>query len=195
MTVKEMIDQMSRLLKDSPKRKRFPPEVCIPLLNGAQDWLVNFLVMARNFHSLASITTTKDITPSGGVAAFPDDYFAMYQDNRGNYIVEIDDKVATHIKDPGLKDKLTDSSSVCYASAAHPAFYLEQGGVIPYPTAAKKVTLHYVRQPSAMSEQNAECELPTRLHPILVWAAVEMAASIEQQADVQGLAAKKLEVM
>lgn len=195
MTVKEMIDQMSRLLKDSPQRKRFPPEVCIPLLNRAQDWLVDFLVTARNFHSLAPITTIKDITPSAGVVTFPDDYFAMYQDKRGNYIVEIDNKVATHIKDPGLRDKLTDSSSVCYASTAHPAFYVEQNGIIAYPTTATKVTLHYVRQPSAMSEENAECELPTRLHPILVWAAVEMAASIEQQADVQGLATKKLEVM
>jgi len=190
-----MIDQMSRLLKDSPGRKRFPPEVCIPLLNRAQDWLVDFLVTARNFHSLAPITTTKDITPSGGVAAFPDDYFALYQDARGNYIVEIDDKVATHIKDPGLKDKLTDSSSVCYASTAHPAFYLEQGGIVPYPTTAEKVTLHYVRKPTAMEEEGHECELPVRLHRLLVWNAVEEAASMEEQTSVQGLAAKKLEVM
>ena len=156
---------------------------------------MDFLVKARSFDSLASITTTKDITPSDGVATFPDDYIALYQDNRGNYVVEVDDIVATHIKTPGLKDKLTDSSSVCYAPPEHPAFYVEQGGIVPYPTTANKVTLHYVRQPSAMSEEDGECELLARLHPFLVWAAVKMAASIEEQTGLQALAERELEVV
>ena len=136
------------------------------------------------------LVVSPSVAPTGGVVVFPSDFFAFQYNTNNQPIVEVNGKVAIPISNPAIKDFLTNSKSMFYADEDNPAFYLEKGGVVPFP-ADSSVVYHYVRKPKSFINMDTgkECELPRNLHSIIVQGAIVEAANIDKRSEVEVKAA------